>query len=97
MAQTLEKMNIIPERETALVSPIEKLNLDDWREQISKPLQFIEAGAAMAARHARMLPARPVWETKAEAELIATRQVLESALANVIAAQAIYASKSEAA
>jgi hypothetical protein len=69
------------------------MHIDDWRQQISKPLQFIEIGAEMAARHARMLPGRPGWETKAEADLIATRKVLEDALANVIAAQAAYVEK----
>jgi hypothetical protein len=73
------------------------MHIDDWRQQISKPLQFIEIGAEMAARHARMLPGRPEWETKAEAELIATRKVLEDALENVIAAQEVYASKAKGA
>jgi hypothetical protein len=69
------------------------LPLDDWREKVSKPLQFIEAGAEMAARHARMLPIKPDFETKAECDLAEARKVLESALANIIAAQAVYANK----
>jgi hypothetical protein len=70
-----------------------KMRLEDWREKVSKPLQFIEAGAEMARRHALMLPVKPDFETKAEDELAKTRKVLESALANIIAAQAIYANK----
>lgn len=69
------------------------MELDEWREKVSKPLQFIEAGAEMAARHAQLLPIKPGFETKAEDELAKARSVLESALANIIAAQAIYANK----
>jgi len=72
---------------------VEKMDLDDWRAQVGSHLQFIEHGASMAARRARMLPGKPEWETRAEDELAKARVVLETALANVIAAQAIYADK----
>jgi hypothetical protein len=67
--------------------------LEAWREEVSKPLQFIEAGAAMAARHAHRLPGRPAWETKAQCELERARAVLEAALEDIKAAQSIYARK----
>lgn len=69
------------------------MQLEEWHEKVSKPLQFIEAGAEMARRHALMLPIKPDFETKAEDELAKTRKVLEEALANIIAAQAIYNNK----
>jgi hypothetical protein len=67
--------------------------LADWEAKVKPHLDFIGAGSKMAARHARMLPCRAEFETWAEGELAATRQVLEEALQNIIAAQSIYASK----
>lgn len=69
------------------------MELSEWREKVSKHLQFIEAGAQMTVRHAEMLPLKPSFETKAEDELVKARAVLEGALANIIAAQAVYANK----
>lgn len=69
------------------------MELTEWREKVSKHLQFIEAGSQMTVRHAEMLPLRPDFETMAEDELAKARKALESALANVIAAQAVYANK----
>jgi hypothetical protein len=73
------------------------MTLADWREKVSKQLQFIEFGASMAARHARMLPGKPDWETKAECELARARSVLEAALEDIKTAQEIYAQKELAA
>jgi hypothetical protein len=70
-----------------------KMPLEAWRDEVGKPLQFIEAGASMAARHARMLPGRPEWETKAQHELILAQRTLETALENIKAAQVIYSRK----
>jgi hypothetical protein len=69
------------------------MELSEWREKVSKHLQFIEAGSQMAVRHAEMLPLRPSFETKAEDDLAKARKALEAALANVIAAQAVYSNK----
>lgn len=69
------------------------MTLSDWRANVSTHLQFIEAGAEMAARHARLLPCRAEFQTKAQLELTETRKVLEAALAKVIAAEVIYEAK----
>lgn len=69
------------------------MTLVEWDQTIGKNLQFIEAGAEMAARHARMLPLKPAFETKAQDELAQARKVLESALQKIIAAQTAYESK----
>jgi hypothetical protein len=66
------------------------MNLADWEKKVSPHLQFIEAGAQMAARHARALPLRPGFESLAEDELRKVREVLQSALTQVIVAQAAY-------
>ena len=69
------------------------MNLQDYRESVSKHLQFIEAGSEMAARHARALTVKPAFVTRAQDDLAETRRVLESALANVVAAQVAYDAK----
>lgn len=69
------------------------MSLAEYDEQIRPHLQFIRSGAEMAARHARQLPFRPAFETKAQAELAEARKVLEAALGSIIAAEAIYESK----
>lgn len=69
------------------------MNLFDWDQKVKPHLEFISAGAAMAARHASRLPCRQAFETLAEDDLAKTRATLEAALQNVIAAQAVYASK----
>lgn len=66
------------------------MNLSDWEQKVSPHLQFIEAGASMAARHAKALPLRPGFESLAEDELRKVREVLQAALTNVIVAQAAY-------
>ena len=66
------------------------MNLAEWNEKISPHLNFIEAGAQMAARHARQLVMRPDFESLAEDELRKTREVLQAALSKVIIAQADY-------
>jgi hypothetical protein len=70
-----------------------KMTLFDWDLKVKPHLDFIGAGSAMAARHAKMLPCKADFETWAESELAATRKALEEALQNIIAAQSIYASK----
>ena len=69
------------------------MNLSDWDMRVKPHLNFISAGAEMAARHARHLPCRTDFHTYAEDDLAAARVALEAALQNVIAAQAIYENK----
>jgi len=69
------------------------MTLEDWDKNVSHHLQFIEAGAAMAARHAAALPVRPGFETLAEDELRRARETLQDALTKVIIAQNIYLDK----
>jgi len=63
------------------------MTLADWDNSVRPHLHYIEAGAAMAARHARELQIRPNFESRAEHELAELRSVLSSALAFVISAQ----------
>lgn len=69
------------------------MTLSDWDREVSSHLQFIEHGASMAARRAKQLPFKPGFETKAQDEMANARKVLEQALADIIAAQSLYASK----
>lgn len=69
------------------------LPLDEYRERVGKHLELIEAGTAMAARHARALDRRPAYETLAEDALCQVEKTLAAALENVRAAKAVYASK----
>jgi hypothetical protein len=71
------------------------VTLEQWRASVSPHLNFIEAGAEMAARHASALPLKPTFPTHAQDELAKTRAVLEAALANIIKAQSVYESKPE--
>ena len=66
------------------------MTLAEWEQKVSPHLQFIEAGASMAARHARQLVMRPDFESLAEDELRKTREVLQAALAQIVIAQAAY-------
>jgi hypothetical protein len=56
-------------------------------------LTGIEMGARIMTRNARLLPARPDFETNAEAELARARMVLADALEAVVQAQVIYQRK----
>ena len=67
--------------------------LADYDVKVKPHLGFIEAGAEMAARHARALPFKLPFTTHAQAELAEARKVLELALQKIIAAQEIYESK----
>ena len=69
------------------------MTLEEWDNTTGKNLRFIEAGAEMAARHAKMMAVRPAFDTKAEDELAITRKVLETALANIKGAQETMKSK----
>jgi hypothetical protein len=69
------------------------MTLSDYDQKIKPHLDLIAAGAGMAARHARALPFKPGFTTHAQDELAETRAVLEAALKNIIAAEAIYNSK----
>lgn len=69
------------------------MTLFDYDRNVKPHLGFIEAGADMAARHARALTCKPPFPTHAQDELAATRKVLESALATITAAQAEYDAK----
>lgn len=69
------------------------MTLFDYDLTIKPHLNFIEAGAEMAARHARALVCKPVFPTHAQDELAEARRVLEAALATVVAAQSEYEAK----
>lgn len=69
------------------------MELSEYDRKVKPHLDLIAAGAGMAARHARALPCRPDFTTTAHDELAESRSVLEAALKNIIAAQAIYAGK----
>lgn len=69
------------------------MTLFDWDVKVRPHLHFIEAGASMVARHALLLPCKPYFETIAEDELAEARKVLETALANINAAERIYEAK----
>ncbi|WP_315731741.1 MULTISPECIES: hypothetical protein [unclassified Bradyrhizobium] len=56
-------------------------------------LTGIEMGARIMIRNAKLMPSRPDFETKAEAELARARQVLTDALESVVRAQAEYQRK----
>lgn len=81
------------EKFTPASETVAPMTLSDWRANVSAHLQFIEAGAEMAARHARMIPCKAPFETKAQLELAATRKALEAALTNIAAAEAAYNAK----
>jgi hypothetical protein len=69
------------------------MNLNEYHEKVGKHLDLIEAGAAMAARHARALERRPAYETLAEDELEQVELKLRNALENIEAARSAYLSK----
>lgn len=71
------------------------MTLSQWDKDVRPHLHLIEAGAEMAARHVRMLPVRPNFESIAESDLAEARTVLQNALARIIAAQATFQSKPE--
>jgi len=66
------------------------MTLEDWDKNVSHHLQFIEAGASMAARHAAALPVRPGFETLAEDELDKAFKSLAKALDQIITARKAY-------
>lgn len=72
------------------IEAIRPIPLADWEASVRPHLDFIEAGAAMAARHAKALERRPGFESRAADELRKTREALQRALSNVIVAQAAY-------
>jgi hypothetical protein len=69
------------------------MTLFDYDRNVKPHLNYIEAGAEMAARHARALTCKPSFPTHAQDELAETRRVLESALATITAAQVEYNAK----
>jgi hypothetical protein len=67
--------------------------LSEYDQKIKPCLDMIGAGANMAVRNAQRLPFKPGFTTHAQDDLEEARAVLEAALKNIIAAQAVYASK----
>lgn len=61
--------------------------LEEWNAKVKPHLDFIAAGAEMAARHARLLPVRGWWRSSSQDELETARKVLEAALAEIAAAE----------
>jgi hypothetical protein len=72
---------------------VKPLPLEEYRTEVSKPLQFIEHGASMIARHVAMLDRRPGFRAMAQDELDGAELVLEQALAKVRAAKVAYEQK----
>jgi hypothetical protein len=66
------------------------MSLEEYDRNIAPHLHFIEAGAAMAERHARALLQKPGFETIAEDELSKIRETLQSALTKIVIAQNAY-------
>lgn len=64
--------------------------LSEWDKNVRPHLNFISAGADMAARHASQLPIKPDFRTAAQDDLAEARAILETALQNIIGAQAQY-------
>jgi hypothetical protein len=85
-------MSVMSELDMArqTIEAIRPIPLSDWEASVRPHLDFIEAGAAMAARHAMALSRRPGFESLAEDELRKVREVLQSALSQVILAQSSY-------
>jgi hypothetical protein len=69
------------------------VTLQDWDVKVKPHLHLIEAGAEITVRHTNALLCRPDFKSLSEAELGECRRVLETALADIRTAQAIYASK----
>lgn len=69
------------------------MTLAEYDVKVKPHLGFIEAGAEMAARHARALPFRMPYSTHAQDELAEARKVLENALAAIKHAEELYAAK----
>lgn len=69
------------------------MTLAEYDVKVKPHLNYIEAGAEMAARHARALPFKMAFTTHAQDELEEARKVLENALNSIIAAQAAYDAK----
>jgi hypothetical protein len=69
------------------------MRLEDWDVKVKPHLEFISAGAAMTARHARALPCKPDFPTIAQDDLTEALAALEAAMQNVRAALDAYASK----
>lgn len=68
-----------------------RMSLEDWDSKVRPHLNYIRAGAEMAARHARALPLRPDFQSLAEIDLAETKAVLAAALAEIEAAERAYA------
>lgn len=81
MTQTVEKMP---------TENVRQISMEEWSFSITPYLEGIRMGANMAARNARMLVARPNFETLAEDDLQKAREAVTSALAAIEAAQAAY-------
>lgn len=69
------------------------MTLHDYDTKLKPHLEFIEAGANMALRHAQALPLKMPFTTHAQDELAEAKQVLETALAKIVAAEAAYNAK----
>lgn len=69
------------------------MDLAEYDVKVKPHLGFIEAGAEMAARHARALPFKLPFTTHAQDALEEARKVLENALASIVQAQSLYEAK----
>jgi len=69
---------------------VRQIGLSEWSLSITPYLDGIRMGANMAARNARMLVARPSFETMAQDDLQKAREAVKAALATIEAAEAAY-------
>ena len=69
------------------------MTLSDFDADVKPHLQFIEAGANMALRHAQAIPLRMPFTTHAQDELAEVKRVLATALATIKKAEALYEAK----
>jgi hypothetical protein len=67
--------------------------IQQWDRDVGYHLKAIEAAAAMLLDHADQLKVRPIFETKAQAEMIRCAQRLEGALAKLYGALVVYERK----
>jgi len=67
--------------------------LEEYRNEVSEHLQYIEHGAGMITRRVGMLSRAPGFRAMAQDEMDTAEAVLERALANVRAAKAVYEQK----
>jgi hypothetical protein len=72
---------------------VDPLPLENYRNEVSENLQFVEHGASMICRRIAMLDRRPGFRTMAQDDLDQTELVLEQTLAKIRAAKVTFEQK----